>query len=147
MAEEPKYKKCQAETSDGSSCKNPAIYPKDEPIACHMESHQKQLGVYEDVPEETKKQVKEAENKEKEVKDEKEEQVKNPFDNTKKHVFSTNRLSHTVLVNYPEDDDRDYFRAEFSGGRWETDDDEKAELLVKTMNKIKAIGKALKKIQ
>ena len=120
-------KKCQATTSEGDSCNNPAMYPKENPIACHIKSHQKQLGLLD-----------ESEDKEK---------IEKIINRTKKHIFSSKRLTHTIFVRYPEDDDRDYFRAEFSGGRWETDDDEKAELLVKTMNKIKAIGKALKKIQ
>lgn len=99
MAEELK---CQATTSEGEQCNNPAKYPKDNPIACHLKAHQKQLGVT--------------------VK-------KEDIDETKTHIFGSDKLVHIIFVNYPEDDDRDFFRADFSGGKWETDDDEKAKLL------------------
>lgn len=101
---------CQAKTGEGEQCSNRAIIPEENPVACHIESHQKQLGVF-DAEANAEKVVKELET-------------------NKKHIFGTNRLTHTVFVRYPEDDERSHFRAQFTGGRWETDSDEKAKLLM-----------------
>lgn len=35
--------RCQAVTSSGNQCKNEAIYPENNPKACHIKSHQKQV--------------------------------------------------------------------------------------------------------
>jgi len=120
-------KKCQATTSEGDSCNNPAMYPKENPIACHIKSHQKQLGLLD-----------ESEDKEK---------IEKIINRTKKHIFSSKRLTHTIFVRYPEDDDRDYFRAEFTGGKYETDNNEKAELLQKYVKSNRKLSKLIEKIQ
>lgn len=121
-------KRCQAITSDGSQCKNEATYPKDNPVACHIPAHRRQMiekGEL-DMPA-------------------KEENVEVP--EVKNHVFASKALNHTVFVRYPEDDERDYFRAEFSGGRYETNDEEKAELLVELIEKSKSLKKKITKVQ
>jgi hypothetical protein len=46
-----------------------------------------------------------------------------------------------------EDGERDYFRAEFDGGRYETYDDKKAELLEKKIKQIKALSRKITKVQ
>ena len=128
MSEE---KLCQAKTADGESCNNKATYPGNNPVACHIPAHRRQMiekGEI-DMPE----------------KKEETKEVKTP--EVKTHVFASTALTHTVFVRYPEDDPRDYFRAEFTGGRWETDNGEKAKLLEKLMKNIKALKKKLTKVQ
>jgi len=128
MSEE---KLCQATTSDGDSCNNKATYPEDNPVACHIPAHRRQLleeGEI-DMPEEKAKT----------------KEVKTP--EVKTHVFASTALTHTVFVRYPEDDERDYFRAEFTGGKYETDDGEKAKLLEELMKKNKDLKKKITKVQ
>lgn len=119
-------KLCQAVTADGDRCNNKATYPEDNPVACHIPAHRRQLleeGEI-DMP------------KEKEV-----------IEEVKTHVFASTALTHTVFVRYPEDDERDYFRAEFVGGKFETDNDEKAKLLEELMKQNKAVRKKVTKVQ
>lgn len=136
MSEE---KRCQAVTSDGSQCKNEATYPEDNPVACHIPAHRRQLL--------EKGEINMPENKEAAVAtgNEEIEEVKTP--EAKTHVFASTALTHTVFVRYPKDDERDYFRAEFTGGRYETDNEEKAKLLEELMKKNKALKKKVTKVQ
>lgn len=124
-------KKCMAVTSDGESCNNKATFPEDNPIACHLKSHQKQLGLVD--------KIKEDKNMPKKVEE------------TKKHVFASTCLTQTVYVDTdkePEEKgERDYFRAEFKGGRYETDSDEKARLLEKKISQFKELKRRIKKLQ
>lgn len=113
-------KKCLAKTSNGESCNNKALYPKDDPIACHLKSHQEQLGI---------------------------KVNKEDIDNTKTHIFSSKKLVHNILVRYPRKDKRHYFKVEFSGGKWETDNDEKAELLMDYVNNTKRLKNIIDKVQ
>jgi len=130
MSEE---KLCQAKTSDGDRCQNKAVFPKGEPVACHLESHQKQLFPA-DIVEDLKEEKDMPETKE-----------------PKLHIFASKSLHHVVFVDYKEPHEekgkRNFFRAEFDGGRWETYDDEKAELLEKAIEKNKAIRRKVKKLQ
>ena len=125
---------CQAKTSDGDSCNNKAIYPKDNPVACHLKSHQRQLEIVVD-------------NKEEENMPEKKVETKEP----KLHVFASKSLHHVVFVDYEEPHEeknkRNFFRAEFEGGRWETYDDKKAALLEKKIKEIKALKRKVTKVQ
>jgi hypothetical protein len=131
-------KLCKAKTSDGSSCNNKAKYPKDDPIACHLKSHQRQLEVVVD-------------NEEEEIMPEEEKvETKEVVDEPKLHVFASTSLHHVVFVDYdeqPEDGERNYFRAEFDGGKYETYDDKKAELLEKKIKQIKALSRKITKVQ
>lgn len=123
-------KKCQAITTGGESCNNKAMFPEDNPVACHIKSHREQLGVLDET-------IKETSNKEgKVIKDE-----------TKTHVFSSEKIVHTIFVRFPKDDKRDFFRADFTGGRWETDSDEKAKLLQGYVANNKHIRNIIKKVQ
>lgn len=124
---------CQAKTSDGDSCNNKAIYPKDNPIACHLKSHQRQLEVVVDEPKEEEDMPKEK-----------------GMEEPKPHIFASKSLHHTVFVDTDkevEDGERDFFRAEFNAGRYETYDDKKAKLLDKQIEKIPALKRRIKKIQ
>ncbi len=135
MSEE---KLCQAKTSDGSSCNNKAKYPKDDPVACHLKSHQRQLEVVVD-------------NEEEEIMPEEEKvETKKVVDETQPHIFASTSLHHVVFVDTDketEDGERNYFRAEFDGGRYETYDDKKAELLEKKIKQIKALARKITKVQ
>jgi hypothetical protein len=131
-------KLCKAKTSDGSSCNNKAKYPKDNPIACHLKSHQRQLEVVVD-------------NEEEEIMPEEEKvETKKVVDEPQPHIFASTSLHHVVFVDTDkemEDGERDYFRAEFDGGRYETYDDKKAELLEKKIKQIKALSRKITKVQ
>ena len=156
MAEE---KKCQATTSDGDSCNNRATVPEDNPVACHIKSHQKQLGALdnkEDKEMADKKEVKETKediNEENadipEVKETKEDIIEetNDIPEVKTHVFASEHLTHTIFIRYPEDDEREYFRAQFTGGRFETDNDEKAKLLEEHIKGDRKLKQKIKKLQ
>ena len=139
MAEE---KKCQATTSDGDSCNNRATVPEDNPVACHIKSHQKQLGVLDN------KEDKEMADK-KEVGKTKEDTTEetNDIPEVKTHVFASEHLTHTIFIRYPEDDEREYFRAQFTGGRFETDNDEKAQLLEEHIKGDRKLKQKIKKLQ
>ena len=124
MAEE---KKCQAVTGDGDSCNNKAIFPEDNPVACHIKAHQEQMikkleNEDDDLPEENKKQL-------------------------EKHIFASDKLTHNIFVRYPEDDEREYFKARFTGGRYETNNDEKAKLLKEVIDDNPRLNQSVKKIQ
>jgi len=131
-------KLCKAKTSDGSSCNNKAKYPKDNPVACHLKSHQRQLEVVVD-------------NEEEETMPEEEKtETKEVVDEPQLHIFASTSLHHVVFVDTDketEDGERDYFRAEFDGGRYETYDDKKAELLEKKIKQIKALARKITKVQ
>ena len=120
-------KRCQAITGDGSQCKNEATYPEDDPVACHIPAHRRQLL------------------EEGEILMPKEKEVKTP--EVKNHVFASTALTHTVFVRYPEDDERDYFRAEFTGGKYATDSDEKAKLLEELIEDSTALKNKVTKVQ
>jgi len=125
-----KEKKCQAVTSDGDSCNNKAVFPEDNPVACHIKAHQEQMmekleNEDDDLPEENKKEL-------------------------ETHIFASDKLVHTVFVDTDketEPGERDYFRVQFRGGKWETDNDKKAELLQKAIDKNRALKRSIKKIQ
>ena len=114
--------KCKALTSDGTQCSNKATYPEHNPVVCHIPAHRKQI--YEKGEVKMKKEVPEVE----------------------KHIFASKALNHTVFVNYPEDDERDYFRAVFSKGKYTTDDDEKAKLLEESIKNSKTLSKKITKL-
>ena len=122
-------KKCLAVTSNGDSCNNKAIWPEEDPKACHIKAHQEQVARVEEEPKDAglKKEPKEE-----------------PVD--QKHIFASQHLNHTIFVRYPEED-RDYFRAEFNGGRFETEDNEKAKLLMESINSRPKLKNKITKVQ
>lgn len=119
-------KRCQAITGDGTQCKNEAVYPEDNPVACHIPAHRRQM-------------IEEGEIDMPEKKDE--------IPEVKQHVFSSTALNHTLFVRYPNDDDRDYFRVVFVGGKYSTNDDEKAELLEKAIENNTRLSAKITKVQ
>lgn len=129
--------RCKATTGDGDQCNNRATIPKENPKACHLESHQKQLNVYKKEGEKTMSEEKSAKKTEK----------TDEIPNVKNHVFASKHLSHTIFVNYPEDDERNHFRAQFNGGRFETNNDEKAKLLKKQVENDRNLSKKIEKVK
>lgn len=137
-------KTCQAVTSDGDSCNNKATYPEDNPVACHIKSHQEQMDKkLKEVPMTSEEKVKDLLNET--------EDAETVDAEPKLHVFSSTSLHHVVFVDTGEEPEekgeREYFRAEFDGGRYETYDDNKAKLLEEKINEIKALKRKITKVQ
>ena len=139
----PEDKTCQAITSDGDSCNNTATYPEDNPVACHIKSHQKQM------EEKLEEDIMTPEEKAKELIGETEdvEKVSEP----KLHIFASKSLHHVLFIDTGEEPEkkgeRDYFRVEFNGGRFETYDDQKAEAIDKSIKTNKAVRRKIKRVQ
>lgn len=136
---------CQAVTSDGDSCNNKAAYPEDNPVACHIKSHQKQMD------EKLKEVSMTSEEKAKKLLLDELDKVDKVELEPKLHVFASKSLHHIVFIDTgekPEEKgERDYFRVEFNGGKYETYDDKKAKLLKKQVEKHKALRRKITKVQ
>lgn len=119
---------CQATTTTGNSCSNAATWPEDNPQYCHIHTPE------EDEIEEGKLENSAAEKFE--ITDEV---------YSSRHIFSSDRSRHRIFVTYP--DERSYFVAEFDKGAYETDCDEKAELLMEYIKNKPNLSRRIKKLK
>lgn len=115
--------KCEAITADGDSCKMEAKYPEDNPKYCHLHKNKLEEG----------------------------EITMEDVEQNKAHIFGSDVASHTVLVDYEgspdEDGERNYFRARFNDGIWQTNSDKKAKLLMEKLDNNSDLGGKITKVQ
>jgi len=117
--------KCIGFTVSNDKCKNVATFPEDNPLYCHHHKHQFQ---------------------EKDLEKKDTEDLKN-FIGQKKHVFASQHLSHILFIDCPAFSEKGFIRIEFEGGRYETNNDKIAELIMKQMREDDNLNRKLTKVQ
>ena len=132
--EEKEDKKCIAKTSAGNSCNNTAIWPEDNPQACHLESHQNQIKAIE----EAEQELEESEE------DEIEEVIAEKIDTGHQgHIFSSQRKDHKLIIQT----NKRRIVVRFNKGVYKTTDDIEAKLIQDYVNKHSNLKSVIEKVQ
>jgi len=125
-----KEQTCIGVTASGDSCKNNPTFPEDKPLYCHHHKHQFSEDDYKTSSEDSIREINET-----------------PV-GSRKHVFASQHLTHTIFIDCPEfAPERGFIRIKFVEGRYETDDDKKAELIQKSIKNNRNLQRKITKVQ
>ena len=129
VEKEEKEQLCVAKTSSGESCNNKAVYPPENPVVCHIKSHQEQVEGM-DLEEEDEKKEK--------PKPKKPEAEKQPA------IFSSKRANHKLNINL---DNGGILKVRFENGRYISKSDWEADVIEEFVNDRRYLKEVIDRVQ